>query len=84
MTGFNTQTCRAENSYRLQFETDNWEYFLFMQEAARACVDGKLPDVIDRQKLIERVFPMGIPRTREDWNYAINARAVYEAINKAE
>lgn len=36
-TGFNTQTGNGE--YRLQFETDNEEYFLLMQELARCCVD---------------------------------------------
>lgn len=41
MTQFNTQTCEAERSYRLQFETDNKEHYLFMQEAARICVDDR-------------------------------------------
>ena len=36
-TGFNTQT--GGGKYRLQFETDNEEYFLLMQELARCCVD---------------------------------------------
>lgn len=38
-TGFNTQVSNGE--YRLQFETDNKEYYLMMQETARRCVDGK-------------------------------------------
>lgn len=38
MTEFNTQICEAERSYRLQFETDNKEHFLVMQEMARKCV----------------------------------------------
>ena len=38
-TGFNTQVGNGE--YRLQFETDNKEYYLPMQETARRCVDGK-------------------------------------------
>ena len=41
MTNFNTQVCGAERSYRLQFETDNEEYYRFMEKAARLCVDGK-------------------------------------------
>lgn len=41
-TGFNTQTGGGE--YRLQFETDNKEYLLMMQEAARWCVDKKPAD----------------------------------------
>ena len=36
-TGFNTQT--GGGQYCLQFETDNEEYFLLMQELARCCVD---------------------------------------------
>lgn len=36
-TEFNTQT--GGGQYRLQFETDNEEYFLLMQELARCCVD---------------------------------------------
>ena len=38
-TGFNTQVSNGE--YRLQFETDNREYYLLMQSIARRCVDGK-------------------------------------------
>ena len=38
-TGFNTQVGNGE--YRLQFETDNREYYLLMQETARRCVYGK-------------------------------------------
>ena len=38
-TGFNAQVSNGE--YRLQFETDNREYYLLMQETARRCVDGK-------------------------------------------
>lgn len=37
--GFNTQVGNGE--YRLQFETDNKEYYLLMQETARRCVDGE-------------------------------------------
>ena len=43
MTKFNTQVLGPEGLYRLQFETDNKEHYLFMQEAARTCVDGKIP-----------------------------------------
>ena len=38
------------------------------------------PLALDRTELLRKLFPMGIPRTREDWNYAINAQAVYRAI----
>ena len=37
-TGFNTQAGNGE--YRLQFETDNREYYMLMQSTARRCVDG--------------------------------------------
>ena len=36
-TRFNTQVGNGE--YRLQFETDNKEYYLLMQSTARRCVD---------------------------------------------
>lgn len=39
---------------------------------------------IDRDALLKRLFPLGIPQTREDWNYSINAKAVYEAIMKSQ
>ena len=45
-TGFNTQVGNGE--YRLQFETDNKEYYLLMQETARRCVDGKHVTNADR------------------------------------
>ena len=45
-TGFNTHVSNGE--YRLQFETDNREYYLLMQETARRCVDGKPVTNADR------------------------------------
>ena len=45
-TGFNTQVGNGE--YRLQFETDNKEYYLLMQETARRRVDGKPVTNADR------------------------------------
>lgn len=38
-TSFNTQTGNGE--YRIQIETDNEQHYLFLQEIARRCVDGK-------------------------------------------
>lgn len=38
-TEFSTQIGNGE--YRLQFETDNKEHYLLLQEMARRCVDGK-------------------------------------------
>lgn len=40
MTRFNTQTGNGE--FRLQFETDDKDKFLYMQEKARRCVDNKM------------------------------------------
>lgn len=45
-TGFNTQVSNGE--YSLQFETDNKEYYLLMQETAMRCVDGKPVTNADR------------------------------------
>ena len=49
-TEFNTQIGNGE--YRLQFETDNKQHYLLLQEMARRCVDGKavamdLRDTVD-------------------------------------
>ena len=49
-TGFNTQASNGE--YRLQFETDNREYYLLMQETARRCVDGKPVTNADRIRVM--------------------------------
>ena len=57
MTLFNTQQGKGIG-YRLQFETDDKEKFLYMQECARRCVDGKL--LIGRQS---RHFPIEISET---------------------
>ena len=38
-TEFNTQI--GNGKYQLQFETDNKEHYLLLQEMARRCVDGK-------------------------------------------
>ena len=45
-TGFNTKVSNGE--YRLQFETDNREYYLLMQSTARRCVDGGQTTNADR------------------------------------
>ena len=39
-------------------------------------------NAVDRDKVLKRMYPMGIPRSRYEWDYSINARAVYEAIMK--
>jgi hypothetical protein len=38
-------------------------------------------NMIDREELLKRIFPLGVP-PKHEMNYAINARAVYEAIMK--
>ena len=45
-TEFNTQVGNGE--YRLQFKTDNREYYLLMQSTARRCVDGGQATNADR------------------------------------
>ncbi len=57
---------------------DAYESFIDTLEEAPAV------DAVDRQKLIGILFPLGVPLTREDWNYSINAKAVYEAIMRTE
>ena len=58
VTGFNTQ--QGQGNYYLQFETGNREYFLFMQEMARRCVDGKIP-----MKELKHFLEVEIKQTRE-------------------
>lgn len=41
MTEFKTQTFPQENRHCLRFETDNRDYFLRVQTAARECIDHK-------------------------------------------
>lgn len=38
-TGFSTRS--GPDGYRLNFDTDNQDYYLLMQKIARHCVDGK-------------------------------------------
>lgn len=38
-TGFSTRS--GPDGYRLNFDTDNLDYYLLMQEIARHCIDGK-------------------------------------------
>ena len=51
MTNFKTQEMPGEKLYRLQFETEDRENFLKVQETARACMDKNPP-----QTMAERLF----------------------------
>ena len=45
-TGFSTRS--GPDGYRLNFDTDNLDYYLLMQKIARHCVDGKpAADVVE-------------------------------------
>lgn len=45
-TGFSTRS--GPDGYRLNFDTDNLDYYLLMQKIARYCVDGKpAADVVE-------------------------------------
>ena len=45
-TGFSTRS--GPDGYRLNFDTDNLDYYLLMQKIARHCVDGKpTADVVE-------------------------------------
>ncbi len=46
--GFNSQM--GESKYAIQIETDNLEQFLFMQDMARECVDGKHKDKKNKKR----------------------------------
>lgn len=43
MTGYNSQTAKGE--YKLQFETDDYDKFRYVEEAARRCVDNRRIEV---------------------------------------
>ena len=64
-TEFNTQV--GNGKHCLQFETDNREYYLLMQETARRCVDGKPVTNADRiramsdEELAEEIGRSSIP-----------------------
>ena len=60
------------------------EFARAMDIARFSIQDAPAVDAVVRQKLIDKLFPFGVPLTREDWNYSINAKAVYEAIMKME
>ncbi len=38
-TSFNTQLLNNEKKYKIQFETDNYEYFKFVENACRKAID---------------------------------------------
>ena len=45
-TGFSTRS--GPDGYRLNFDTDNLDYYFLMQKIARHCVDGKpAADVVE-------------------------------------
>ncbi len=45
-TGFSTRS--GPDGYRLNFDTDNLDYYLLMQKIARHCIDGKpAADVVE-------------------------------------
>lgn len=52
---FNSQINKEENTtkYSIQIETDNKEQYLFMQEMARECIDGKHKETCNEEYLKE-------------------------------
>jgi len=48
MTRFNTQEGNGE--FRLQFETDDKDKFLYMQEKARRCVDNNMDEEVEQNR----------------------------------
>ena len=47
-TGFSTRS--GPDEYRLNFDTDNLDYYLLMQKIARHCVEGKpAADVVEER-----------------------------------
>ena len=51
--------------------------------AVNALLDkAEAVDAVPREALLKRIFPLGVPATKRDMNYGINAVAVYMAIMK--
>ena len=40
-TFYNAQICKAEETFRIQFETDNYEYFKMVEKACQNAIDKK-------------------------------------------
>ena len=44
-TSYNAQMCRSEDSYKIQFETNNYEDFKMVEKACRKAVDNNIKAV---------------------------------------
>ena len=40
-TSFNSQLFNKEKMYKIQFETDNYDYFKFVEKACQKVIDNK-------------------------------------------
>lgn len=40
-TFYNAQICKAEENFRIQFETNNYEYFKMVEKACQTVIDKK-------------------------------------------
>ena len=40
-TSYNAQICKGENDYRIQFQTDNYEYYKMVEKACQKAIDKK-------------------------------------------
>lgn len=40
-TFYNAQICKAEESYKIQFETNDYEYFKMVEKACQNAIDKK-------------------------------------------
>ena len=75
----------VEGAFNRHYEQSCYQFIHdFFRCAVKRIKNAPAVDAVDRKKLIKKLFPVGVPMTREEWNYSINARAVYEAIMKME
>lgn len=53
MTSWNAKICKAENSFRIQFETDNYDYYKMVEKACQDAIDksDKARDKARAQKM---------------------------------
>lgn len=50
---YNTQVCKKENDYRIQFETDSYEKFKVIEAACRAVIDDTPKGCVAEEKCVK-------------------------------
>ena len=72
---YNTQVCKKENDYRIQFETDSYEKFKVIEAACRAVIDDVPKGCIAEEKCVK-------PCDGGDFSWAIKALKEGKAVRR--